>query len=214
MAPDHWCWPNSLDIFALWDEGSERNLFHTSAPLCHEEADRIWVKTHLPAESLSLNNTEGVCVTVSTHPSKRHFVAHVLTSPNPPESQDLIRGTPSPAPPHTPIVCPLWRAPSLASARTHNRGPQKPLPVTLHESLGQRSLVASGLHDNSQNFPPNHPHSHKRKEAAFVYTILCIKRNSRGWAPTQTFTAEQSTVAAQWQETNGRKITHTSDKSL
>lgn len=161
MAPDHWCWPNSRDIFDLWEERSERNLFHTSAPLCHEEAGWIWAKTHLPAESSSLNNTEGVCVTASTHPSKRHFVAHVLTSPNPPESQDLIRRTPSPAPPHTPIVCPLWRAPSLASARTHKRGPQKPLPVTLHESLGQRSLVASGLHDNSLVVPRTfHPTTH------------------------------------------------------
>lgn len=41
----------SESFLSLWDEGSERNLPHTSAPLCHEDVGRVGEKTHFPAES-------------------------------------------------------------------------------------------------------------------------------------------------------------------
>lgn len=144
MDPDHWCWPNCLNIFALCHAESEKNL-------------------------LALIHQTGT------------LSPHVLTSLNPSETQDLIRGTPSPAPPRTSIVCPLWQAPSLASARTHNRVLQKPLPVTLQESLGQRSLVASGLHDNSLVVPRTfHPttHTHINARKQLLSTRSCASKET------------------------------------
>lgn len=47
----------------------------------------------------------------------------------------------------------LRPAPSLTSVRTHSHHTQRTLPATLHESSGQRSPVASGLHDNSLAVP-------------------------------------------------------------
>lgn len=153
----------------------------------------------------------------------------VLTSPDPPGTWDLIRGTPSPTAPRTSIVQPLWCAPSLASAGTHNHGPQKPLPVTLHESPGQRSAVASGLHDNSLAVPrifhpTTHTHTHINSRKQLLSPHSCASKESpeveiqsKHLHPNRSntlwwSTVLQTTAAARWQEINDRKCTLTQEK--
>lgn len=130
-------------------------------------------------------------------------------------------------------------APSLTSGRTHSHHTQRTRPATLHGSSGQRSPVASGLHDNSLPVPldwagvsPSTPHTLTQSltqalshtETAFVpQTPVHQKRlwdcelQPKRLQPCRPNTiqciAVETTTAAKWQEINCSMFIHQSPSS-
>lgn len=84
----------------------------------------------------------------------------------------------------------------------------------LHECSGQRSPVASGLHDNSQAVPKTfHPHSHTQGSSFCPKTPVHQKKpwsvsfNPNIYSrPSSTVGEQETTKAAGWQEINGQNI--------
>lgn len=148
-----------------WRNLTPQQLRNSQSPLCHKDVGWMrWRNAFLhgdfkPKQHLScLSVCHGVISHTRSHGSSISLHRHLFGfSYNPSLNYRNGYHAVSNNNSHAYCLSIVRRAPSLASARTHNHHTQRTLPARLPEPSGQRSPVASGLHDNSMAVPNTQP---------------------------------------------------------